>query len=372
MRIAWTDGLAKAVKLAFSSSAMALTLVSLQVDAAVEPVADSDRPIALVVGNSEYEHLDGVAGEEDAEAVASALFRLGFAVVKRVNVKQLDFVDEVVAFHERSRGRPAALFYYSGFGVSGSYYSRGRMIDVLLPVDAPGDRRMLFRSLDVEDVIAGMESAVNLVFLDTPMTDGVRIRKPNTLVAYAGNMPLTEISEEGKSISSFTKALLEAIRPGADVVDVVQEVIRSLSTDDVSQLPWMESSLRAPYTLPVPGQFLAHKLDERVVTLIQGYATDGLDAMKALAAAVGVDIGDDGSVAVTILAASESHVESVKRLIKAGGGILQTTFENKIYASLPVQVIGAFARAPSVYRVDLSEAVFGPADQGAAPAGREE
>ena len=363
--------------------AAVLALVSLPVGAAIVDltkeaaetmrVMPSSRPVALVVGNSAYEHIGSdPSGKNDAEAVAQLLAGLGFEVVEGVDLDRAEFVDRVADFHDRSRGRMAALFYYSGHAHRGSSFAKGREYDVLVPVDAPEAEAFdVGYGIALDDIQAGIEGDVNLLFLDASLPARPRIARLNTLVAYAGEAQI--VLREGKATGVFTKALLATISPGVDVVDAVQAVIQSViqSVSSIGdQRPWMESSLRQPFRFPSPTSSMADmadRLDARLVALIVQFEAGGQEAVAAYGAANSVDV-EDGRVAVRIIAESEDQVEPLKRLIEtAAHGSVQATFENNIYASLPVEVIATFARAETVYRIDLGEAVVAPPEQDSVP-----
>ena len=372
------DRFAGASWLAWACAA-ALTLVSLSVGASIalknatagpekttaEPIRllPSSRPVALVVGNTGYEHIaPDRSGKNDAEAVAQLLADLGFEVVEGVDLDRAEFVDRVADFHDRSRGRMAALFYYSGHAHRGSSFAKGREYDVLVPVDAPETEAFdVGYGIALDDIRAGMEGDVNLLFLDASLAARPRIARLNTFIAYAGEEPQAVV-HEGKATGVFTKALLATISPGVDVVDaaqaVIQSVIQSVQVGD--QHPWMESSLRQPFRFPSPTSSMADRLDARLVALIVQFEAGGQEAVAAYGAANSVHV-EDGRVAVRIIAESEDHVEPLKRLIEtAAHGSVQATFENNIYASLAVEVIATFARVEAVYRIDLGEAVVAP------------
>ena len=354
--------------------AAVLALVSLPVGAAIVDltkeaaetmrVMPSPRPVALVVGNTGYEHIaPDRSGKNDAEAVAQLLADLGFEVVEGVDLDRAEFVDRVADFHERSRGRMAALFYYSGHAYRGSSFAKAREYDVLVPVDMP--QAFDVGGIALDDIRAGMEGDVNLLFLDASLPAHPRIARLNTFIAYAGGLAKTVV-HEGEVTGAFTKALLTTIAPGVDVVDAVQAAIQSVSSVG-DQHPWMESSLRQPFRFPSPTSSMADRLDARLVALIVQFEAGGQEAVAAYGAANSVDV-KDGRVAVRIIAESEDHVEPLKRLIEtAAHGSVQATFENNIYASLPVEVIATFARAETVYRIDLGEAVVAPPEQDSVP-----
>ena len=367
---------AGATWLAWACAAV-LALVSLPVGAAIVDltkeaaetmrVMPSSRPVALVVGNTGYEHIaPDRSGKNDAEAVAQLLADLGFEVVEGVDLDRAEFVDRVADFHDRSRGRMAALFYYSGHAHRDSSFAKGREYDVLVPVDMPEAEAFdVGYGIALDDIRAGMEGDVNLLFLDASLPAHPRIARLNTFIAYAGGMAMTAV-HEGEVTGAFTKALLATINPGVDVVDALQAVIRSVSSIG-DQRPWMESSLRQPFRFPSPTSSMADRLDVRLVALIVQFEAGGQEAVAAYGAANSVDV-EDGRVAVRIIAESEDHVEPLKRLIEtAAHGSVQATFENNIYASLPVEVIATFARVEAVYRIDLGEAVVAPPEQDSVP-----
>ena len=324
----------------------ALTLASPQVVAGISPSLGA--PVALVAGNSDYAHvMDDPSGSEDTESVARSLAGLGFEVIKGVDLDRSEFVASVVDFHNRSRGRGAALFFYSGHATHGRSFNKGRVMDALLPVDTPDAANFVDYGVDIDDILATMESGVNLMFLDAAASDRPRIQRLNTLIAYADSSPAS--TPDG---GVFTNALLTALAPGIDVVDMVQLVIRSSG----EQQPWTESSLRRPYRLPSPGPSLADKLDVRLLELVEKFEAGGLAATAAHGAANSGNV-EGGDVAVRIIAASEDDVDGVGRLIEASGGEMRTSFENNIYATLPLAAVVTFARAGSVFRMDLDQAV---------------
>ena len=351
----------------------ALAFVSPEARAGIYSIGNLDRTsasVALVVGNSDYEHVrqGDLSAKADAEAVARSLADIGFDVTTAINLNRSEFIDRVIEFHDRSRVSGAALLYYSGYATSGRSFEKGRVIDVLLPVDAWSSGNVVGNGVDVDDILAGMDGAVNLLVLDASMRARPRIQRMNTVIAYAGEMALAVSHEDGYT-GAFTKALLDEIAPRVDVVDMLQAVIESVSANQATtsdSKPWMESSLRQPYRLPGPPTPLADKLDARLLAVVEQFEVGGMEAASAYGAANGIHVEND-HVTVRIIADSEGDVERLKRLIETATGSVGATFENNVYASLPVAVIGTFARAAMVYRMDLSEEVVSPPDQAAEP-----
>ena len=85
----------------------------------VLPVAaEAAQRVALVIGNSAYEHTDPLRNPgNDAAGMASALGRLGFEAVLGTDLDLDGFYDTLGEFDEASRGADATLFFYAGHGL---------------------------------------------------------------------------------------------------------------------------------------------------------------------------------------------------------------------------------------------------------------
>ncbi|MBT8438265.1 MAG: caspase family protein, partial [Gammaproteobacteria bacterium] len=82
---------------AISLIVFGLSLMSMLVSAAY-----AERRLALVVGNSAYEHAAPLKNTtNDAEAVAALFARLGFEVLKGIDLKDREFGRIVGEFSER-------------------------------------------------------------------------------------------------------------------------------------------------------------------------------------------------------------------------------------------------------------------------------
>jgi formylglycine-generating enzyme required for sulfatase activity len=93
--------------------------------------AGTERRLALVVGNKDYQKLNLLRNPlNDANDMAAALEQLGFEVIKITNADYRAFLNAVNRFKDRLSSSDVALFYYSGHGLS---YS-GK--NYLMPTDA--------------------------------------------------------------------------------------------------------------------------------------------------------------------------------------------------------------------------------------------
>ena len=245
----------------FRSAFLAIVLLCL----AAAP-GHADKRVALVIGNSDYQHIARLDNpKNDAKLIAATLRDLGFTLVgdgAQLDLDKPRFDSAVESFGKAIVGANVALFYYAGHGlqVRGSNY--------LVPTTANPTREadVDFQMVDVALVLRQMESAgtkLNFLILDAcrnnpfPVT-GLRatagglaqVHAPEgTLVSYAtqpGN-----VSQDGQDGNSpYTKSLAQALRkPGVDVFQTFNEVGLSVKKlTGGAQQPWVSSS-------PIDGDF---------------------------------------------------------------------------------------------------------------------
>src|SRR6516162_1737143 len=107
-------------------------LALLAIVVAAPTVALADKRIALVIGNSAYQHVPALPDPfTDARSMAYKFRQVGFDTVNEYfNVDQLQFKRALRDFEDRVADADVAVIYYSGYGVE----SRG--VNYLVPVDA--------------------------------------------------------------------------------------------------------------------------------------------------------------------------------------------------------------------------------------------
>jgi uncharacterized caspase-like protein len=252
----WGDGM----KLGF-----AIGLIAMSVLLAAEPAA-ADRRVALVAGNSAYQHISMLANPtNDARLMAETLRTIGFTLVGGAALIDLDkssFDDAVQKFGNQIVGADVALFYYAGHGVQ----VRGG--NHLVPINANPTKEadVDFQMVDVSLVLRQMEGSgtrLNLVILDACRNNpfggrGLRssvgglaqMSAPEgTIISYAtqpGNVAQDGVDGD----SPYTKALAQTLRrPGLGIFDVFNEVGLAVKRSTAgSQQPWVSSS-------PIDGNF---------------------------------------------------------------------------------------------------------------------
>jgi uncharacterized caspase-like protein len=123
------------------------------------------KRVALVVGNSNYEHAGELTNpRNDATDMTAALRRKGFVVVEGYDLDRSAFEARIREFAEALRGAEAGLFFYAGHGLQ----VRGR--NYLVPVDAelttPTALDFEMVRLDTIHTMMANATSTNLVFLD--------------------------------------------------------------------------------------------------------------------------------------------------------------------------------------------------------------
>jgi Caspase domain/Domain of unknown function (DUF4189)/Putative peptidoglycan binding domain len=236
-------------------------------------VARAEKRVALVVGNSSYTSTMPLrTPANDAADVAGALDRLGFDVIRGIDLDYAGMRERVKLFSERLVGADVGLFYYGGHGiqVSGKNY--------LVPVDAKLNAAsdLDFVAMDLDLVLRNMEreTPTNIVFLDacrdnplvanlaksmgtrsTAITRGLaRVESGvGTLIAFATQPGNVALDGTGRN-SPFAAALLKVIeRPGVPISDVMISVRRDvLRETENRQVPWDHSSLTGQFYFAAP------------------------------------------------------------------------------------------------------------------------
>jgi hypothetical protein len=230
--------------------------------------ASATKRVALVIGNSAYEHAPVLQNpQNDAEALSAVLNKLGFEVVTGIDLSHVDFAQTVGQFRKKLKGADVGLFFYAGHGlqVNGENY--------LAPVDAEleYEDRLEFEAVTLKAILRLMERAAgtNLVFLDScrdnplarNLARGMGTRSTaigqglarveagiGTMIAFAtqpGN-----VAADGKGDNSpFATALIRHIAtPGIDISELMRRVrVDVLEETGRKQIPWNHSSMTAPF-----------------------------------------------------------------------------------------------------------------------------
>ena len=227
--------------------------------------ASTERRVALVIGNSNYEHTAALRNpENDAAAMSVKLKELGFDVVEGIDLDQDGMQRTIGEFSQKLSRADVGLFFYAGHGlqVGGENY--------LLPVDGKlsSELDLQFKAVKLNLILRVMEgqNRTSIVLLDAcrdnPLAEelsrsisstrsstiGSGLARVETGVGtyigfstQPGNVALDGVGEN----SPFAKALITRIdTPGLDIeslMRIVRQDVRDATRG--SQIPWGNSSL---------------------------------------------------------------------------------------------------------------------------------
>ena len=238
--------------------------------------AQAEKRVALVIGNSSYQHTAPLKNpRSDAEDMTAALKRLGFEVISGYDLDDRGMSQRVRDFARSLDGAETALFFYAGHGMQ----AKGQ--NYLLPINASlkTESDLDFETVSLDLVMKQMQRSVkvSLVFLDAcrdnPLTRSLsggsrsaaigtglaRIEEAQgTMISFSTQPGNVALDGAGRN-SPFTKALLKHIgTAGATIGDVMIDVRKQVIAEtNERQVPWENSSLTGkfyfrPGAQPVP------------------------------------------------------------------------------------------------------------------------
>ncbi|MDX2155621.1 MAG: caspase family protein [Hyphomicrobiaceae bacterium] len=235
------------------------------------------RRVALVVGNSAYQHTAALANpRNDASDMAGALERTGFEVIVALDAGKTDMDRALRAFADKVASADVALFYYAGHGLQVGNQN------FLVPVEArlARERDLEFEAVKLDFVLRQMEidrdGKTTIVMLDAcrdnPLTRnlarsmGTRSTAVGqglapaatgvgTFIAYSTQPGNVALDGAGRN-SPFTAALLSNLAVtgrnlNATMIEVRKAVIGATNG---RQVPWDHSALTGDfYFVPAAG-----------------------------------------------------------------------------------------------------------------------
>jgi uncharacterized caspase-like protein len=289
----------------------------------------AETRIALVIGNSAYRNAAPLANpKNDAADMAAAFERLGFKVVKGIDLDKSGMDRTIRQFAESLRGAQIGMFFYAGHGlqVGGKNY--------LVPVDAELktaealDFEMI--GLDVVQRVMEAASETNVLFVDacrdnplsrnlaramgtrsTAIGHGLTAQEAGagTLISFSTQPGNVALDGTGRN-SPYAGALVKHIgTQGKDLPAVLVQVRRDvMATTSKRQIPWEHSALTAEVMLASQGAAARTPADAAP----QAGASDGKD---------GDDTSSDDKTARNSAPESEADSgEPKQRVVKAGTG----------------------------------------------------
>jgi len=242
---------------------------NLNVSKPAAPAGGTERRIALVIGNSNYEVSPLKNPGNDARAIASALRESGFQVTERHNLTQAAMREAIRVFGDELKRGGVGLFYYAGHGMQ----VKGRNYLVPVRSDVRREDEIEDQAVSADLVLQKMDAAknrMNIVVLDAcrnnPFARSFRSRSQGlaqmdapsgTIVAFA-TAPGSVAADGRGNNGLYTQHLVSNIRqPGLKIEDVFKRVRVSVKRDSQGQqVPWENTSLEGDFYFKYgkPGQ----------------------------------------------------------------------------------------------------------------------
>jgi len=217
------------------------------------------KRLALVVGNSNYEHGGSLPNPvNDAKAISVALQSVGFEVMSYENVTQKELKMAINSFGQKLKGYEVGVFYYAGHGI------QNKGMNYMIPVEADlqTEAQVEFDCVAADRVLAYMDAAqvkVNVIIMDACRNNpferswhrsangnGLAMMNAPTgsLIAYA-TAPGRVASDGTGSNGLYTSALLKYLGDPKLTIEQVFKKVRTEVTEKSmgAQVPWETTSL---------------------------------------------------------------------------------------------------------------------------------
>ncbi len=221
--------------------------------------AATERRVALVIGNGQYDTGRLKNPVNDATDMAAALQRLGFTVVLKKNARQQDMEEAIEDFGNRLKRGGVGLFYYAGHGVQVAG------VNYLIPIGARINKEsdVRFHAVDAGKVLAEMENAnngLNIVILDAcrdnPFARSFRSSSrglaivsnapAGTFISYSTGAGQVARDGEGRN-SPYTATLIQYMKEPGLAIEEVFKGVRQKLRRETGQVPWELSSLEGRF-----------------------------------------------------------------------------------------------------------------------------
>ena len=222
--------------------------------------ANTEKRVALVIGNSRYETAPLRNPVNDANLVAATLREIGFDVIARTDASLREMQLAIREFSRKIQNGSVGLFYYAGHGMQTG--GRNFLIPIGAQIEVEGD--VVLEGLDLNSVLEQMgmaQNRLNIVILDAcrnnPFTRSFRsgvqglaqVNAPaGTFIAYATAPGQTASDGKGQN-GLYTQELMANLRsPGLPIEEVFKRVrVQVKQKSNGVQIPWDASSLEGAF-----------------------------------------------------------------------------------------------------------------------------
>ncbi|MDO9068145.1 MAG: caspase family protein, partial [Deltaproteobacteria bacterium] len=221
--------------------------------------AATEKRVALVIGNSEYNTSPLKNPVNDAKDIAIKLRKLGFEVIERNNLKTKQIGGTLREFRSKLTPGSVALVFYAGHGlqIKGDNYLPAVDADINSEEDVPNQSIAMKQIMDVLDE---SKSRLNLVFLDACRNNPyarsfrssdrglARVNAPSgTLISYATKPGSVAADGTGRN-GLYTSKLLAQLDSTQQIELALKRVVTEVkAASKGKQEPWMEGSIEGDF-----------------------------------------------------------------------------------------------------------------------------
>lgn len=225
----------------------------------VEKNSNSQKRIALVIGNSSYSNSPLKNPANDSKDIATKLRKLGFDVIERNNLKTKQIGGTLREFRSKLEPGAIALVFYAGHGLQ----IKGENYFPTVDADIDSEEDVHNQSLamkQIMDVLDESKSRLNLVFLDACRNNPyarsfrsaerglARVSAPSgTLISYAtkpGSVAADGVGRNGL----YTSKLIAQMDSNDQIEQALKRVVTEVKVaSNGKQEPWMEGSIEGDF-----------------------------------------------------------------------------------------------------------------------------
>jgi uncharacterized caspase-like protein len=251
------------------------TVTALILLAVVSSAAHAQKRVALVIGNSAYQHTPELTNpKNDASDLAAVVKKHGFQVIEGFDLDKVAFDRKVRDFAAALKGSDAGVFFYAGHGlqVAGQNY--------LVPVDAKGEGAEVLEfemvRVDVIHRIMERQTNTNILFLDACRNNplarnlarsmGTRSSDVGrglaavesgvgTLISFSTQPGNVALDGAGRN-SPFAGALVKQLSSSNDDLSAILIAVRNdvMIETQRKQVPWEHSALTGRFYFNLAAQ----------------------------------------------------------------------------------------------------------------------
>ena len=224
----------------------------------------AQKRVALVIGNSSYQHAGELANpRNDAADMAAALRWVGFQVIEGYDLNKAALERKIRDFATALRGAQAGLFFYAGHGLQVSGQNYIVPVDAELTTEAALDFEMV--RLDLIHRTMEREAPTNILFLDACRNNplarnlaralGTRAAVigrglaavesgAGTLISFSTQPGNVALDGEGRN-SPFAGALVQHLSSSHDDLGSILIAVRNdvMEKTESKQVPWEHTAM---------------------------------------------------------------------------------------------------------------------------------